>query len=305
MKKFLTTITAIAILVSLSSLTACSNAEDAPTGNNSQNVSQNSGNSEISSDNNSENSENGFENSEKSLKELIDSFEMDDFPAPDGEILKKADAADVVAEGTLVRAVTYDFAYMRKVQPVFVNTLDDPNAFDWDNMEFKPMPEIPEDLGWFKIKAGDVLDNGLKVKSAKISLGMGMDGMVCNTSAEFEGELTLEGILYCYPEDDYNISKGNVIFFPNTAKHLDFVVPYDDLDSEPNMVCMPGSEFALLHSGKGIWFGSESELPNGISELFAHDNIVKASVTLTDLRYRKTTTGVRISANVKSAEPLI
>lgn len=300
MKKFLTIITAMALLASL---TACSNVEGEPQSNSSQTVSQNS---ETSTDNNSENLEDpeNSGNSEKSLKELIDAFEMDDFPAPDGEILKKADAVGVEGSGDYVYAVTYDFAYMRKVQPVFVNTLDDPSAFDWDNMEFKSMPETPEHLGWFKIKAGDVLDNGLTVKSASLSLGHGMDSLVYYTSAEFDGELTLEGVLYCYPEDDYNISKGDVIFFPNTAKHLDFVVPYDDLDSEPNMVCMPGSEFALLHSGKGIGFGSESELPNGISELFAHDNIVKASVILTDLRYRKTTTGVRISANVKSAEPL-
>lgn len=295
MKKFLSIFTAIAILTSL---TACSNSEGTPDSNNSQNVSQNS---ETSSDNNSE-------NSEKTLEELIDSFEMDDFPAPDGEILKKADAVDVAAEGDLVRAVIYDHAYMRKVQPFFVNTFDDPNAFDWDNMEFKSMSEVlenvPEDLGWFKIKAGDVLDNGLKVKSASISLGQGMDGMVYGTSAEFEGELTLEGILYCYPEDDYNIAKGAVIFFPDAVKHPDFVVPYDDLDGEPNMMVMPDSRFAMLHSGEEIYIGLESELPNGISEMFAHEDTVKATVTLTDLNYRKTTAGVRMFATVKTAEPL-
>lgn len=136
MKKILSIFTAVAILTLL---TACSNADETLDNNGSGTILQNP---ETSSDNNSEDLESSEnpENSgisEKSLKEMIDAFEMDDLPAPDGEILKKADAVDAVMNGDLVCAVTYDFAYMRKVQPIFVNTLDDPSAFDWDNMEFK------------------------------------------------------------------------------------------------------------------------------------------------------------------------
>ena len=315
MKKILTVITTIALLASLSSLTGCSNAEGTPTDSNSEPVSQTS---ETGPDNDFQSSDiytgSGLQdhenldipdiNSEEYIRAQIEAFDMDDFPAPDGEILKKADAVGIKGSDNYVYAVTYDFAYMRKVQPIFVSTLDDPNSFDWDTMEFKSEPEIPEDLGWFKIKAGDVLDNGLTVKSAEISLGKGFDGMVYGTSAEFEGELTLEGVLYCYPEDGYNIDKGAVIFFPNAVKHPELVTPYDDYDFEPNYFCAPGSNFALLYSGREIWLGGESGLPDGISELFADTDAVKAKVTLTGLGYRRTTTGVKIFAEIKTAEPL-
>lgn len=245
----------------------------------------------------------GTENPEKSLKELIDSFEMDDFPAPDGEILKKADAVGVEGDGERVFAVTYDFAYMRKVQPIFINTLDDPDAFDWDNMEFKSVPEIPEDLGWFKIKAGDMLDNGLKVKSASISLGRGMDGMVYNTIAELEGELALEGIMYRYSKDDVYITPGDVIFYPDAVKHPNHVVLYD-YSLEPWQNCDPKSNFALMYSGKSIELGNESELPDSIIDLFGSENAVKVRITFTNPTYRMTPMGIMMFAETKTAEPL-
>lgn len=302
MKKFLSVITVLALLTSL---TACSgrDGQNSNSTNGSQDSNQSTDqSSDQSMDQSDDQSSEPIVQPVTDIKALIDEFEMDDFPAPDGTVLKKADATIF---SQLPLAVGYEFSYIRKVQPVFRNTIDEPNTFDWNEMKFTPeLPEAPEDLGYFKIKAGDVLDNGLTVKSAEIYFGNGMDGQLYSTKAEFDGELTLDGILYCWSEDDYNIAKGDVFFFPDCAKHPDFIAPYKELLIEPNSFCDINAGLAIAYSGNDIHLGNESEMPSDISELFRHKTAIKALVTLTDFRYSQTMTGVLLHAKITDAAEL-
>lgn len=299
MKKFLAVIAAISVLTSL---TAC-DAENEQSGNSfnsdqstGQNVDQSSDQSSSSSDETDPVTD---------IRAAIDAFEMDDFPAPDGTVLKKADATLVEGSGSFTHAVGYEFSYVRKVIPFFRSSIDEPDMIDWDTLEFTPaLPEAPEVPGYFKIKAGDVLDNGLTVKSAEIYFGYGMDGILFFNKAEFEGELTLEGVLYCYPEDDYNIGKGDVIFFPNTEKHSDLIVLYSETDRRDIGTFWDNKHGLVIASGANINLNNESDLPSDISEMFRHEDFVKARVTLKNISYRMTTMGVLAFADIVDAVKL-
>lgn len=304
MKKFLSLITTLAVL---SSLTACTGGNQSSEQSSSQTSDQSTSQTideslSRSTDQSTESLEQSgesFEPSEDAVKAALDAFPMDDFPAPDGTVLKKADAT---LFSNLPIAVGYEFSYIRKVQPVFRNTIDEPDSFDWNEMQFTPeLPEASEDLGYFKIKAGDVLDNGLTVKSAEIYLGMGIDGQTYYTAAEFDGELTLDGILYCFPEDGYNIGKGDVYFFPDCAKHTDFIAPYEEFLIEPNLFCDMDDSLAIAYSGNNLYLGNESEMPSDVSELFRHKTSLKARITITDLGYYQTMAGVKSFAKIVSA----
>lgn len=292
MKKILAVITAISVLTSL---TAC-NAEndrngDPLSGNQSSDQSNDQSSDQSSSD----------PDPVIDIRAVIDAFDMDDFPAPDGTVLKKADATLVEGSGSFTHAVGYEFSYARKVMPFFRSSIDEPDMINWDTLEFTPaLPEAPEVPGYFKIKAGDVLDNGLTVKSAKIYFGHGMDGILYRNEAEFEGELTLDGVLYCYPEDGYNIDKGDVIFFPNTAKHSDLITLYSEIDRGLGTF-WDNKHGLVIASGANINLNNESDLPSDISEMFRHEDFVKARVTLKDISYRMTTMGVLAFADIVDA----
>lgn len=304
MKKFLAVIAALSVLTSL---TACNagNEQSGNSFNSDQSTDQNVGQSSDQSSSGSDETDSNTSDLAADIRAAIDAFDMDDFPAPDGTVLKKADATLVEGSGSFTHAVGYEFSYVRKVMPFFRSSIDEPNMIDWDTLEFNPpLPEAPDDYGYFKIKAGDMLDNGLTVKSAEIYFGHGMDGTLWYNSAEFEGELTLDGVLYCFPEDDYNIDKGAVIFFPDTAKHSDLVTPYADLDRDPGVFRDSSLNFVVASSGNYFNIGNESEMPSDISELFRHKSFVKAKVTLKNISYRSTTSGVLSFADIVDAVEL-
>ena len=311
MKKILAAITSIALLASLSSLTACSNAEGEPQSNNSQNVSQNF---ETSTDNNSQNFEINSENSktesrteqtpfelkstDEGFAEKLALFNMADFTMPNGEVMKNEDAVLVHGYGDSAQYIGFDELYLYKTKPYFRNTIDEPGMINWDTMETANTPEDFTDNEYFKVKAGDTLNNGLKVKSAEMWYGRLMtDDIYVDIS--FEGELTLEGILYRTPEDEYGSMKGDLRFFPDTTK-VDFIAPYRIYDGKPGLFADNVNKLAVYCSSDIIRLGNETEAPSGVSEMFEDNGVfIKAKVTFTDLSFKSTAGGVIPQAVIK------
>lgn len=321
MKKILTSITAVALLASLSSLTACSNAEETPNSNNSKTVSQNS---ETNSDNASQNSENSDVNSDnpeinsepetesrteripfdlrtgdEGFAEKLALFNMENFTLPNGGVMKNEDADLVHGYGDSAQYIGFDSLYLYKTKPYFRNTADEPDMINWETLEVKDEPEEFTDLEYFKVTAGDVLDNGLKVKSAEMLYGRLMtDDIYIDIS--FDGELTLEGILYRTPEDEYMSNKGDLRFFPDTTK-ADFIVPYRIYDGKPALFADNVNKLAVYYSSDIIRFGNETEAPSYVSDMFEDNGVfVKAKVTFTDLQFKSTAGGVIPAAVIKS-----
>lgn len=141
-----------------------------------------------------------------------------------------ADEQPVTLEGATVDEdgrVTLDYCFVKLLPQIYDDTFKNPALINWDTMEFAPFdgdytPEIK------RLKTGDVLENGLKVKEAYriLSYEEVMDQITCEIRREwcdsfgmvsFEGEITLSGVLYCVPEDDYMVFGGELYFFPDTT----------------------------------------------------------------------------------------
>lgn len=242
---------------------------------------------------------------EEGFKDMIGIFEMDDIEAPGG-ILKKADADYLYGNSERVVCVGYDFSYLRKVRPYFRNTFDEPGMINWETMEISDAREhgpVPTS-DYFKIKAGDVLENGLTVKTAQTAFGFAGDGLISDMKVELDGEITVEGILKCMPEDEYIIGKGELIFYPDSAKHSDIFAYYEEYPFEPWTYVDPEYKFAMSYNGEPLYLGLVDNAPGGVSDLFANDTYIKAKVTVSDIYFKTGNGGIRGFATVKSVEKL-
>lgn len=240
------------------------------------------------------------------FKELINIFDMDDIEAPDGEILKKADADYLYGNSEQVFCAGYDFSYMRKVRPYFRNTFDEPDMINWETLEVsdKREQEIVPSSEYFKIKMGDVLENGLTVKTAQTAFGCGLNGTLFDLKIELDGEITIEGIIECVPEDEYTVGKGALLFYPDSTKQSDIFSPYQDYGRYPYTFVDSEKKFAMVCDGVDLFLGSVYEVSSSVSDLFANDTYIKAKVTLSDIQFRTTPAGVSGSAVIKNAVKL-
>ncbi|MDE7234624.1 MAG: hypothetical protein K2N29_06130, partial [Ruminiclostridium sp.] len=163
--------------------------------------------------------------------EMISKLKIQSFVGPDGETVRAEDASDVFdgaaphdeigspgfkfdskafndeakfdADGNPISpervstVLRYDFAYIRYCRPLFYRgeLLDDVT-------EQQMIDELPENK-WFKVKAGDKLDCGLTVKKAVYErFPVEARDSTRDNYIEFDGEITLEGLLTAAKNDD-------------------------------------------------------------------------------------------------------
>ncbi len=298
----------IAIILTLAfaaNLTACSKtpSEGEPSGDpsNQSGISQTDSNSTDSSDSEPDSSDS--EPISSDVRALIDAFPEEEFTAPDGSILKRSDAVKAAEWEGITYAVGYDFSYIRYAQPVWGSTVDDPDFINWDTMETAGDPlEFPQDAKYFKVKAGDVLENGLTVKKAEYYYGRGMDGTTYDNNVEFDGELSLEGILYYFPGDtEYGIANGDTLFFADPAKYDKIPMPLNDfmmLDGFTDT----DVKFSVKYDGERFQLGNVDTLPDSVSQLLKEKNAIRVRVTLRNIKFRLTPCGEIVDAEIVSAE---
>lgn len=116
---------------------------------------------------------------------------------PDGSVLRKSQAVSTPPNDNFP-VLEYDFGFLR-----YADSYSD--SADYDNT-------------WFKVKAGDILDNGMTVKSANYLVAW-YDGVQRFYSSEVEltGEVEAEGALFCYEEDNGDFKAGDLYFYPGTS----------------------------------------------------------------------------------------
>lgn len=224
-RKFISTAIILSVLVGL---TACSGESDS-TNSSSDNITSSSTptseNSTLSAPTDSVSSDESTSvepmfSDTSSTALQVESWE--DFIGADGNPVT-LDGAAVDEDG----CVTLDYCFVTLLPQIYNDTFKNPDLINWDTMEFAPFdgsytPEIK------RLKTGDVLENGLKVKEAYriLSYEEVMDQITCEIRREwcdsfgmvsFEGEITLSGVLYCVPEDDYMVFDGELYFFPDTT----------------------------------------------------------------------------------------
>lgn len=161
----------------------------------------------------------------------------EDFTAVDGLPVAFADAT-VDEYGY----VAFDYAPVAFPPAVYDDTFKNPELINWETMEFAPFDgEFKPTLT--RLKAGDVLDNGLEVLEAKYALEYGeeMDEMTLEITrgwmesygwVKFGGQITISGTLYCEPRDDYQLFAGELYFFPDTSEFPQLPVRGDFLKTQ-------------------------------------------------------------------------
>lgn len=234
------------------------------------------------SSNNPESSTNS--ESKPDLKALINDFQVDSITAPDGSQVNKSDA--VYATGTIGGPIWlgYDFSYIRYSQPVFFSTFDDPDLINWESSDLVPgdfnidIYDLIKDPKFLKIKAGDILENGLTVKSAEWWVNSA--GGSSSFEVDFDGEITLNGILYCSSKGDSNGADGYLNFFVDNSQSVFPVLFRDDL---PVLSIDIVNKFALVSDSEEIRLGHIDNIAYDLSDIIHFGEYIRAKITLKEI----------------------
>lgn len=249
---------------------------------------------------------------------IIDEFPYDTLTGFDGKDVSKNDAVGAIksdSSGTVF--LTYDFAYLRYAKPIFKTTLDDPDVYNPETGEFDGVDSsrLVSDPDYFKVKAGDVLENGLTVKDAETIIfplpvtdenGNSKVTIYQNRSTvNFEGQLTLSGILNCQNGDDYMVMDGDLKFFPDPSdvkiivpskEVVDYAWLFWSVDAENDFaICMDGHRFMLGNI-------NAEDAPD-VSGIINKGEYKKVTVTLENIRtVSSDSTGISIYGKPVSIE---
>ena len=229
---------------------------------------------------------------------LIEQFEVDSFVGPDGKEVKLTEAASQLND----YALHFDFAYMRYANPIYSDTVANPDLYDFENFEFTVDEYAEVETEYFKVVKGQTLDNGLTVKEASYEMSSDSlkysDGFT-TTNVELEGEITLEGLLFCFFEEEYGFDQDEVIFYPNPASGTVPLIysPYHNTKNGVDLY----SEFAFVCDSDFLRLGSVNEI--GSSDWFKDGSYVRVKATLENLQlYDSDFMGVNCYATLKNVE---
>lgn len=287
----------ILTLATAASLTACNDNSDNVVVDTPQNSSDTTTSSGSEDGNNSgENSSSTSDSPETSVdpqtQVLIDAFTLDSFTAPDGSTVDKSEAVYAYGseESGITLTIGYDFSYMRYAEPLFDTTFDNPNLIDWDTLEFNTdIGFLVENTNYFKVKAGDTLENGLTVESAQYWINSA--GEMFSSEIVLSGELALEGILYCVAENpDYVDEQGDLMFFADSTKSSFVPMPNSPIDFTEKWTDT-SDNFAAVFDGKRIHFGNINDVSVDLSDTFRNSSYVEAKITMKGVRVMYTENG--------------
>lgn len=264
MKKILSLITVAALALSL---TGCrKNEKDPP----------------VSGDQNSDlvYSPDDLEFMREQLEQSIADF-PDEFPLPDGSVGLKSDFNALSDYGL----PALDYAFVRYSEPIFFNTIDDPEVFDPDTFDIAADLRLDtEKAQWIKVKAGDVLENGLKVVSAQTSCEMIIDENGVQTmelsfdEIRTEGELTLDGVFEYYNGSSaYGAKDYYYSFYPDCTKHK-IPVTYGEFSTAQNL--LQNRQSVYSDGGKFFSFQFKND---AVKSQFSETTVCKAKLTYKDI----------------------
>lgn len=284
MKKMIAMFTALTALL----LTGCSDNGEAVNSAQSESMDYNS--EEYSSNENTE--------LDSETLSLIQDFPLDSFIGFDGNTVEKSEAAAAEKGSDECIYLTFDFAYMRYADPIWKNSLENPNLINWDTLEFNDDTNIIlNNPQYFKVKKGDILENGLIVENAKSVFyainECDEDGNISKQAVQlrneisFSGELSLNGILHCISGDsDYIDSDGDLLFFADTSDFSYIPVPSTS-DSAIDIITKSAdtcSKLAVICDGYRFYLGNINTVSTDLSGIIDSGEYIKAKITLDNIR---------------------
>ena len=272
-----------------------------PEENTDNNVETDGNNSEDNNeDNGGEYSEGQELSPEEAIQAFIEQFDGDSFTAPDGTEVMLTEATSAINDFALY----FDFAYIRYTEPLYKDTVSNPEIYDFSEYAFNEDPHDSVEQKPFKVVVGDVLDNGMKVVEANYAVVSYDIDHAFENGGVLEGECTLEGVLFRFAEDDYMFAQDDVLFYPNPTTGT-LPTTYDpSLAFAANGVDLD-NEFAFICDGGRISLGNANDMAVDVSELFEDSSYVKVKVTLDGMRIRYSENfGSQCWSTLKSVEKL-
>ena len=126
-----------------------------------------------------------------------------------------------------------EYAYIRYAEPIFFTSNDFPEKFDTEEHALKEPIKL-KPFEWIKVKAGDILENGWKITSARSYCGyqnyddhFDRNASVYDCEITLEGEFALDGIIsFNSGYDAYGKSDNSLMFYPDSTKYR-LPVPYN------------------------------------------------------------------------------
>ncbi len=238
----------------------------------------------------------------------------DTVPAPDGTSLGQEEAVLAYRNNLNHIALKFDFGYLRYAAPIFQCSYDDPDSYDFEEKSFKtPYPEYIDEPEYFRVKGGDTLECGLTVKNADwhVDFKSGPRLTLTQSSIEFAGEVTWEGILYCHPEEDFRIEKGDLVFYPDPLKNKGVpIICGKDWKSEEtgkpaaDLVSLLFDDLALESGAGAIDLGNISRFEEMYGGIFENGNVARVKITLKNLVFETDESGSKSYAEGISCEKI-
>ncbi|MCM1055914.1 MAG: hypothetical protein NC394_10385 [Bacteroides sp.] len=185
-------------------------------------------------------------------------FFADEISFPDRSVLRKSQAVSTPLNDEFP-ILEYDFGFLRYMDSYSDNY------------------PITDSNGWFKVRAGDTLENGMTVKAASYFVAFyDWDTHFYSSTAELSGETEASGTLYCLAEDRGDFSAGELYFYPDTENNVTL----------PHMAgLLPNGPDTLRISLGNIDTLEDEYLSDRLKELFEDGETARVSLTLADLRF--------------------
>lgn len=223
----------------------------------------------------------------------LEGYPAEEVELPDGSSVSKTEAARSYGDEEQPY-LEFNFGFLRYAKPIFQSTLDDPDCFDYDSHEFtEPIDEIISEPDYFKVKDGDVLENGMTVESAnyKVTWKDGKQSFV-ESKVVLNGKMTCEGILLR--------RRNDIIFYADPTGDTPIPVFCSSGNGTERLETVILDETAFVIDGGAIWLsrGTDESTAeeDGYSDIIDGSKGIRAKMTFYKLSYSVTEESCSISA---------
>lgn len=225
----------------------------------------------------------------------VRSYPENEISLPDGSVVSKTEAVKTYTDNEMP-VLEFNFGFLRYAKPVFQNSIDDPDCYNEDTLKFNdPVDIVIDDPDYFRVEAGDVLENGMTVESANYKVMWENDKQTfVESEVIISGEVVYEGIIMCRQGEDYAEDVYDLIFYADPTGENPLPVFCSSGDGSEQIETWVGYDFALMTDCSPIFLtNTDSYIAEmeGYSEILSCDGGIKARLTLTKMIFTVNTIG--------------
>lgn len=235
--------------------------------------------------------------SEEDADKITEKLPVKVFTAPDGRESSVDEAVSIdfnKENGTYT--LTFDSGYMGFVQPIYCDTDEIPELYRRQFEDFNPKVPINDDSKvenqeYFGLKKGQKLENGLTVSDAYLKISMTEDDYeIEDNTVTLDGEITLNGVLYCKKKNAGEVaSYDEILFYPNPEHSDDIPCPYFGDELTVFSLKDTKTDFAFVTSAFPFKLGTVGNISSAGADLtkhFSKADCIKAKVKISDIVIR-------------------